>query len=65
MSDIERAWENEERNAPPDPTEAESTDEAVFIGRTPTGETVIIGREDCNEWITTKDMGPIHVEEFR
>jgi hypothetical protein len=54
-------WEGE----PFDPTEAESTDEAVFIGRTPTGETVIIGREDCNEWITTKDMGPIHVEEFR
>jgi hypothetical protein len=50
---------------PFDPTEAESTDEAVFIGQQTTGETLVIGREEKEEWLKTSDMGPLPVEEYR
>lgn len=53
------------QSEPFDPTEAESTDKAVFIGQKMTGETVIIGREEKEEWLKTSDMRPLPVEEYR
>jgi|APHM01.1.fsa_nt_gi hypothetical protein len=44
---------------------ADSTEEAVFIGKQPVGSTIIIGREDSEEWVTTDDMRPLSVEEYR
>lgn len=55
-------WHTQE---PADVREAESTDTAVFIGERPTGLTVIIGREDSEEWIKTSDMSPITVKDYR
>jgi hypothetical protein len=50
---------------PFDPTEATSKEEAVFIGRQMMGDTVIIGREDAGEWLTTQDMGPLELAKYR
>jgi len=50
---------------PFDPTEATSNEEAVFIGRQMMGDTVIIGRENQGEWLTTQDMGPLELVKYR
>ena len=50
---------------PPMVRDGDSTEDAVFIGRTPTGTTVIVGREDRDETITTNDMVPLDLSEVR
>jgi hypothetical protein len=42
-----------------------SNEDAVFIGEQATGTTVVIGREDREEWIRTDDMTPLEVAEYR
>jgi len=59
---IHDKWNNS--GEPFDPTEAATTEDAVFIGSQATGDTVIIGREDDGEWITTRDMGPLTLAEY-
>lgn len=54
-------WERE----PFDPTEADSTDEAVFIGQQATGVTVVIGRDESEEWLKTSNMAALPVEKYR
>jgi len=49
---------------PFDPTKADSVDEAVYIGQQVLGDTVVIGREDEGEWLTTTDMGPLNLAEY-
>jgi hypothetical protein len=56
--------EAEPDNHLPSP-KADSTEEAVFIGKQPVGSTIIIGREDADEWVTTDDMSPLSVEDCR
>lgn len=58
-------WVDGEIGDPPDPTVANSDKEAVFIGQQVTGNTVIVGREDTEEWLFTNDMVPLEVEEYR
>jgi hypothetical protein len=45
--------------------EAESEEKAVFIGQQVTGQTIIIGQEEKEEWIRTESMVPLEVEEYR
>ena len=56
-------WER--AGEPFDPTVATDSEKAVFIGRQMLGDTVIIGREDKGEWLTTQDMGPLELSEYR
>ena len=56
-------WER--AGEPFDPTVATDSEKAVFIGRQMLGDTVVIGREDKGEWLTTQDMGPLELEKYR
>lgn len=61
MSDMD-TWDRV--GEPFDPTEADSVDEAVYIGQQMLGDTVVIGKEDEGEWLTTEDMGPLNLAEY-
>jgi len=56
--------EADESDHLPDPDGC-SEDEAVFIGSQATGDTIVIGRENDGEWISTTDMAPITVVDRR
>ena len=56
-------WER--AGEPFDPTVATDSEKAVFIGRQMLGDTVIIGQEDKGEWLTTQDMGPLELADYR
>jgi hypothetical protein len=43
--------------------EADSVEEAVFINQLPSGETMIVGNESREEWISTSDMGPLRLDD--
>jgi hypothetical protein len=53
------------QETPFDPREAENMKKAVFIGQQTTGDTIIIGQEEKEEWITTNNMRPLTIEEYR
>jgi len=57
----ENKWDGE----PFDPTIAKSTDDAVFIGRQFGGDTIIVGREEQDEWIWTSDIRPLKLRQHR
>lgn len=48
-----------------DSLEAPSVEKAVSVSQTPEGQTFIVGDERKEEWVTTADMGPLDVEEYR
>lgn len=53
--ELQKEWEKVGPE-PPDPTEADSVSEAVFIGEQESGQTVAVGREDTEEWIVVENM---------
>jgi|APHM01.1.fsa_nt_gi hypothetical protein len=50
---------------PYDSSQAENKKNAVFIGQQATGATIMIGREDKEEWLSTQDMVPLDLKEVR
>lgn len=56
-------WER--AGEPFDPTVATDSEKAVFVGQQMLGDTVIIGQEDKGEWLTTQDMGPLELADYR
>ena len=62
---ISKHSEEYRTSEPFDPTKEGPEKEAVFIGRQPTGTTIIVGDESKDEYLTTDSMGALNLAEYR
>lgn len=47
-----------------DPAEADSKADAVFIGEQGTGDTVVVGKEEEEEWVLWEDAAPLPLDQM-